>query len=106
MSARVAIILVTAPTGDPAEQIAETLVQERLAACVNRIENISSTYSWKGKIHHDREDLLVIKTAGDKAAEASSFIREVHPYDIPEILVFEVDKGDPAYLAWVLENVR
>ena len=105
MSSSVAIMLVTAPEGEQSEQLAETLVRKRFAACVSRIGKVRSIYVWEGKVNHDREELLVIKTASEKTGEVQDFIRKIHPSDVPEIRVLEVNGGDSDYLEWVLENV-
>lgn len=98
----VVVILVTAPPNEPAERIARELVESGLAACVNRVPGIRSVYRWEGRIHDDGEDLLIIKTGRAHAEALTARIREIHPYDVPEILVLPVSAGSPSYLAWVL----
>lgn len=101
MNTGVCVILVTAPCGQDAERIAETLVGENLAACVNRVEKIYSTYTWKGEVCGDREDLLIVKTRRDLVPRVIDRVREVHPYDVPEVIALDVTAGSEDYLDWV-----
>ena len=98
----VVVILVTAPSNEPAQQIARELVESGLAACVNRVPGIRSVYRWEGRIHDDGEDLLIIKTGRAQAEALTARVREIHPYEEPEVLVLPVSAGSPSYLAWVL----
>lgn len=100
----VVVILVTAPPNEPAERIARDLVESGLAACVNRVPGIRSVYRWEGRIHDDGEDLLIIKGRRERAEAVIARVREIHPYEVPEILVMPVTAGSPPYLAWVLEQ--
>ncbi len=103
------LVLVTIPAqtdnGIPSSRnLVQTLVTERLAACVNRVSGVLSTYLWEGELHEDDEDLLLIKTSQPQLEKLIHRIQELHPYDIPEILVFNIDDGLPAYLEWVGEQ--
>jgi periplasmic divalent cation tolerance protein len=80
------------------------LVEERLAACVNVLAPMMSTYRWKGSIEQDREQQLVIKTARPSVPALEARLRELHPYDLPEFLVLEAT-ASAAYFAWIDENV-
>jgi periplasmic divalent cation tolerance protein len=102
----VRVVLVTAPTGDPAAALARLLVDERLAACVNLVPGVRSIYRWEGQVCDDREDLLVIKTASDRMEALVARLREVHPYAVPEVLALAVDAGSTRYLEWVLAETR
>ena len=86
-----------------ADRMARTLVEERLAACVQVTAPVSSTYRWKGTVESATEWGLHCKTAPGRAAALMSRIRSLHPYDLPEILSATV-AGDPDYVAWVTEN--
>ncbi|MBM3320589.1 MAG: divalent-cation tolerance protein CutA [Candidatus Eisenbacteria bacterium] len=103
---RFALVLVTAPLGDAAEALARSLVDSRLAACVNRIEPIRSTYRWRGEVHADDEALLLIKTSRDLLDRVETHVRENHPYEVPEILALAIDGGNAAYLDWIAESLR
>lgn len=83
-----------------AEHIARTLVEARLAACVQMLP-IGSVYRWHGKLEVADEVLLIIKTSAARAAEAMAAIKAAHSYEVPEILMFRAKDGWPAYLAWV-----
>jgi periplasmic divalent cation tolerance protein len=92
---------VTVPDLERAEQIARTLVGERLAACVNILPGVRSIYRWEGEMHVDEEVLCLIKTRADGFPALAERVKALHPYQVPEILAFEVTEGSPAYLEWV-----
>ena len=92
---------VTAPDRARAEVIARAVVGERLAACVNIVGGVRSIYRWQGAIQEDDEVLCLIKTRPERLAALTDRIRTLHPYDVPEILAFEVADGSPAYLEWL-----
>ena len=85
--------------------IAETLVERQLAACVNVVPGVSSTYRWKGAVTTDAEWLLVIKTRTNRFEEVRAAIRELHSYELPEVVMIEATRVDPAYAAWIDESV-
>ncbi len=95
------IIFITVPSGDKSDEIARTLVGEKLAACVNCIDAVQSTYFWKGELCKDEEALLIVKAAKDKYGEIERRVRELHPYEIPEILALEPVSGLNDYIQWV-----
>ncbi len=99
------VVLTTAGSGDEANKIAEALVQQRLAACVNVVGPISSVYRWKEKVEHAQEWLLAIKTTAGMADAVGDAIKELHSYELPECVVLPIDGGSEAYLEWVGENV-
>lgn len=92
---------VTVPDQERAEAIARTLVGERLAACVQLVPGVRSIYRWEGDIQADDEVLCLIKTRAESFAALAGRVRELHPYQVPEILAFEVAEGSPAYLEWL-----
>jgi periplasmic divalent cation tolerance protein len=100
------ILLVTTPSADSAAAIARTLVEEGLAACGNVVPGIRSIYRWEGKVQEDAEALLVIKTERRHVPELKLRLLELHPYQIPELLVLPVEDGLPAYLEWLAASVR
>jgi periplasmic divalent cation tolerance protein len=102
----VRVVLVTAPCGDPAAALARRLVEEGLAACVNRVPGVRSVYRWQGEVCDDGEDLLVIKTAADRVEDLVARVRELHGYEVPEVLVLAVEAGSAPYLEWVLAQPR
>lgn len=96
------IILTTAGEGD-AGGIARALVTQRLAACVNST-GVVSIYRWKGEICEEREQLLVIKTVKRLAGDVMDRIRDLHPYELPEMIVLPVSGGYPPYLQWLIQE--
>jgi periplasmic divalent cation tolerance protein len=104
-AARVLAVLSTAPDASTASRIAEALVGERLAACVNVVEGVSSIYRWKGGVQRDREVLMVVKTTSDAVERLRSLLVELHPYEVPEVLALPVADGHPPYLDWVRGEV-
>jgi periplasmic divalent cation tolerance protein len=100
------VVLCTCPDEAVADRIAGSLVEERLAACVNRIPGIVSTYRWKGEIHRDCECLLLIKTTMERFNAMRERIVALHPYDVPEIVALAIEAGSAAYLDWIESSVR
>ena len=98
------IVLTTVGLGFDAAQLARTLVDEQLAACVNVLPPMQSVYRWQGQVHVDDERQLVIKTSASRIEALERRVRALHPYDVPEWLVLDVAGGSPAYLDW-LESV-
>jgi periplasmic divalent cation tolerance protein len=95
------VVLCTAPDAETAETLARTLVEERLAACVNVLPGVRSFYRWQGKLEDAAELLLVVKTRADRCAALAARIQALHPYDLPEVLELAVGGGSAAYLDWV-----
>lgn len=101
----VLLILVTVPDKTTAETIAERLVTEKLAACVNIIPGITSIYRWKGEIEKDGELLLLIKSISSKSEDVADAVNELHPYDLPEFIEIQPDGGSVQYLSWIRNEV-
>lgn len=99
------VVLCTCPQGS-ADAIASSVLNDRLAACVNVIPGVRSKYWWKGEIQADQESLLIIKTRADLVADLITRIKAVHPYDVPEIIALEIREGNPDYLKWICEETR
>ncbi len=97
------VVLVTAPDEDGAAKMAETLVEERFAACVNIIRDIRSIYNWEGKIEDEREVMMVIKTKKELFEPLKKRIQEMHPYSVPEIIALPIIEGSPDYLRWLAD---
>jgi periplasmic divalent cation tolerance protein len=95
------LCLSTCSDADTAARIARTLVEERLAACVNRLPGVHSTYRWQGKVVDDVEVLLIIKTTDERFEALRDRLVELHPYEVPELVAIEVNGGHPAYLDWI-----
>ncbi|GAB3096967.1 divalent-cation tolerance protein CutA [Lysobacter terrae] len=91
----------TCPDAASADVIARALVTERLAACVNRLPAVQSTYRWQGQVEQADEVLLLIKTTADRLDALTARLRALHPYELPELIAVEVHSGLPAYLDWV-----
>lgn len=99
------LVWTTLAADTDAAAFAETLVSERLAACVAVQAPMDSFYTWKGKIEHDRERQIVIKTTAARLPALAARVHALHPYEVPEWLVMPVIEGSDAYLAWVRESV-
>lgn len=104
-SPAVAVVLVTAPPSE-AEALADRVVTERLAACVQLVGPIQSRYWWDGAVQSSAETLLILKTAPDRVAALQDRVVELHSYEVPEFVVFETDQGLAAYLSWVTDSTR
>jgi periplasmic divalent cation tolerance protein len=99
------VVLTTLGADADAAALARTLVDERLAACVNVLPVMLSMYRWKGAVEQDREQQLVIKTSPGSLPALEARIRELHPYELPEFLVLPAS-GSTAYLAWIAASLR
>ena len=100
------IVLTTMPDDGRADELARTLVDERLAACVNVHGPMMSTYRWKGSVERDAERQLVIKTTRDRIAALETRLRLLHPYELPEFVVIGVEGGSDKYLRWIHDETR
>ncbi len=99
------LILTTVGADFDARGLAHALVEARLAACVNIIPAIHSVYRWEGKVADDAEQLLIIKTSGERVQQLRARLLERHPYEVPEFVVIEADQMSEAYRAWLLQSV-
>jgi periplasmic divalent cation tolerance protein len=95
------IIVLTTTAEADAETLARTLVEERLAACVNVSAAIASIYRWKASVERESERQLVIKTTRERLPDLERRLHELHRYELPEFLVIDVNGGSAAYLAWL-----
>jgi len=94
-------VYVTAAERAQAESIGRTLVEERLAACANVLDGMTSIYRWEGAIQRDDEAVLILKTRAGLLVRVEARIRELHPYELPCIVAWPIAGGSAAYLAWI-----
>lgn len=99
------LVLVTAPSQDDAGRIANALVEERLAACVNIVAAIDSVYRWEGRVTTDREALLIIKTTAARYEQIEQRVKQLHTYSTPEVIAIKIDRGSSDYLSWLSDSV-
>jgi periplasmic divalent cation tolerance protein len=99
-------VVTTVETAEEAARIARGVVQARLAACAQVVGPIASTYWWEGAVQEATEWQVLSKTAGDRYAALEAHLREVHPYDEPEIVATEIVAGSEGYLRWLREQTR
>lgn len=95
------LVITNLPDEASADALAQTLIEARVAACVNRLAPCRSTYRWRGKIESATEVPLLIKTSAVRYAALEAAIRASHPYELPEIVAVPIAHGLPEYLAWV-----
>jgi len=105
MSDSVVVVITNCPNAQVAHTLADALIHERLAACVNQLAPVVSTYRWEGRIAHETEVPLLIKTTAAQYAHVEEKIRSLHPYTVPEIMALPVVQGFAPYLQWVADAV-
>ena len=105
MATTARVLLCTCPPA-AAEKIAKGLLDRRLVACVNAVPGIVSRYWWKGKLERDDETLLLMKTEASRVPEVIAALKDLHPYEVPELLALPVDAGAEPYLAWVRDETK
>jgi periplasmic divalent cation tolerance protein len=98
------VVLTTIGADADAAALARTLVDERLAACVNVLPPMTSIYRWQGKVDENREQQLLIKTTAARLPSLEARLRTLHPYEVPEFLVLRVAGGSDVYLDWLRES--
>jgi periplasmic divalent cation tolerance protein len=99
------IALITAPTRETGQQLTDMLIEKKLAACVNMISPVHSCYLWKGKSYQEDEVLLVVKTQAKLFEhELVPAVKDMHPYDVPEIIALPILMGSQSYLDWIGET--
>ncbi len=100
------VVLVTCNSVQEGRKIGRTLVEERLAACVNILQTpIESIYRWKGSVDTAKEYLLIIKTSRSRLKALEAAVKRLHSYDVPEIIALPIEKGSRDYLAWLSKSV-
>ncbi|XP_020213931.1 protein CutA 1, chloroplastic isoform X2 [Cajanus cajan] len=100
------VVYVTVPNKEAGKNLAESIVQEKLAACVNRVPGIESMYQWEGKIQTDSEELLIIKTRQSLLEALTEHIKANHQYEVPEVISLPITGGNLKYLEWIKESTR
>ena len=99
------VVLVTASGQEEAESIATALVEDQLAACVNVISGCRSIYRWEGKLQRDDEALMVIKTRRDRFTDLETRVRELHSYDVPEVIALDMTAASSGYLQFLSDQL-
>ena len=100
------VVFTTLPDSEVAGKLARNLVEIRLAACVNILPSSQSIYRWQDDVHIDGEVPLIIKTTTELYPALETYLRQQHPYELPEIIALEVTRGLPEYLTWVVEATQ
>lgn len=100
------VVLITTANKDQAHTIGKTLVEEKLAACVNTVGDIESCFCWQGKTERAAECLLIVKSKKELFPALKSRVKELHSYDVPEILALPVVDGNEEYLTWIDESTQ
>lgn len=95
------LVLSTCPDAKCAQTIAHALVERRYAACVNIVPGVQSVYRWKGVVESSDELLLIIKSSTDRYTDIENLIRELHPYELPEVIAVPIDTGLAGFLSWI-----
>jgi periplasmic divalent cation tolerance protein len=99
------LVLSTASSAEEARKIAQTLIERRIAACVNIVPQVESIYRWQGKVESSEEWLLLIKTTAQESPAVRDAIAELHSYDLPECIAINIEEGSAEYLKWLAEQV-
>ncbi len=100
------VIFCTFPDHESAHRTARALVEERLVACVNLVPGVQSVYQWEGKVESSNEVLAVMKTTDEAYGGLEAWIKELHPYEVPEIVALAAEKVEERYGKWVGEETR
>ena len=106
MSSQTLLVLTTCASAAEAEGLAKALVERRLAACVNLVRDVMSTYRWQDAVQQERETLLVIKTTETRLAAVEQTIKECTSYELPEVVAIQIQGGSAAYLDWLRAAVK
>lgn len=97
-------VLCTVPDAETGLRIARTIVHEGLAACVNLLPGVTSVYRWQSEVQENPELLLLIKTSQERYEALDARIKELHPYEVPEIIAHKIEAGSKSYLDWIGQN--
>ncbi|KAF8020525.1 hypothetical protein BT93_G1063 [Corymbia citriodora subsp. variegata] len=100
------VVYVTVPNKEAGKKLAESIIKERLAACVNIVPGIESVYHWQGKIETDSEELLIIKTRESLLEPLTQHVKANHPYEVPEVISLPIRGGNVQYLEWIKNSTR
>lgn len=99
-------LYITAPNRDDALRIGRTLVEERLVACVNVLDGMRSVYRWQGKVEEAQEAVLIAKTRSELVEQVTARVQELHTYDCPCVVSWNLEAGNPAYLDWIRDETN
>lgn len=100
------VVFITAATADEAQKISRTLLDRRLAACINIVPKVNSQFWWQGKIDSAQENLLIIKTKASRLDEIIELVKGLHSYAVPEIIALPITGGNQDYLEWIETEVK
>lgn len=100
------LVYMTAGSKAEAKKIGQTLVESRLAACVNIIDNMNSIYRWEGQLQDDQETVMIAKTTDARVPELIEKVKSVHSYDCPCIVCIPIENGNRAFLDWIVSEVN
>lgn len=100
------VVYVTVPNKEAGKKLAESIVKEKLAACVNRVPGIESVYEWKGEMQTDSEELLIIKTRESLLDALTEHVKANHEYEVPEVIALPITGGNLQYLEWIKNSTR
>ena len=100
------LVFTNLPDRASAERLADLLLEQRLAACVNILAPCRSVYRWKGAVQHEEEHPMLIKTSAERYGALEQALRQGHPYELPEIIAVPIEQGLPAYLDWVAAETK
>lgn len=100
------VVLVTAPGEDKASEMAHSLLEDGLCACINITPKIRSVYKWQGNIVDEEESLLIIKTKKELFEDLKERIINIHPFDVPEVIALPIAEGSKRYLDWIEDSVK
>jgi len=95
------VVLITSGSREEAKRLAKVLVEEKLAACVNILPDVESLYWWKDKIESSKEWMLVVKTQGKMVKRVVKRVKEIHSYEVPEVIALPIVEGNRDYLQWI-----
>lgn len=99
------VVLITAPAGEKAALLARSLVDDKLAACVNIVPGVKSVYWWQGKVEEAAEELLIVKTDKVKVKALVKAVKLRHPYSVPEVIALRIKEGNRDYLRWISDSL-
>jgi len=100
------VILITASTEEEARRIADGLLTHRKAACVNIVPGVTSVFWWQDKLDSEQENLLIVKTKASLLNEIVTLVKEIHSYDVPEVIALPIVGGNQDYLQWIGNEVK
>jgi periplasmic divalent cation tolerance protein len=100
------VLLITTATAEEAQRISRVLLEQKKVACVNILPRINSLFWWQGKLDSAKESLLIVKTKASQLSEIVPLVKEIHSYDIPELIALPIIGGNQDYLEWMEKEVK